>query len=132
MTSTNMVDDCNKINVKTYNVSLLNLGKTITRPNGWANKILYNNKHFSIQTPLCEVMEVDKASVQLKFKLSNNFCYFQFFSNIDEIIMNKLMSSANVLKNIEKNEKNVREAFVRTVGKISDSEAIRWIDHLHG
>jgi len=120
-----MVEDFTKINVKTYNVSLLTIGQTIKRPSGWANKILYNNKNFSIQTPLCEVLEVNTKNqphIHLKFKLSKNFCHFQFFSNIEEIIINKIISSDTILKNIEKKEKNARESFIRTVEKISDSE----------
>ena len=90
-----MEDEYKKIDVKTYNISFLNILKPTSRTTGYNSKIVYNNKDFKIQTPLCTIIDIDtkseKPSILVKFNLSKNFSYFQFFSNIHEIAIEHLL-----------------------------------------
>lgn len=125
-----MEDSTTKLNVKTYNISLLNVSFPLKRKTGYNSKILYNRSDFKIQTPLCTVKEIntkaEKPFILLSFKLSGNFNYFQFFSNIYELCIENLIKYSknpefDILKNVN-GEDEIREAFKPTVEKVSDAE----------
>lgn len=129
-----MSDDDNfvKIDVKTYNLSLFTITNPVKTTAGYFSKILYNNCDFKLQTPLCTVTEVntkiDKPYMFIKFMISVNFNHFQFFSNIYEISIDYLSkymtlnTKIRLLENVANVDEKIREAFVKTANKQSNSE----------
>lgn len=111
-----------RIDVKNYNIGFLNISRSTQRPDGCNSKILYNNKDFKVQTPLCIVKEIDlkcdKPFIKVSFKISSNFNYFQFFSNINELCIEKLTKTWDL------DEDEVRHKFLPTTEKNKDSEMI--------
>jgi hypothetical protein len=123
-----------RIDVKTYNISLINIESPKERNlSNYNSKILYNNNNFNIQSPLCTVIDIDTKSeskyIHMKFNLSSNFNHFQFFSNINELSIEYLKKISknhkyNILTNKNKTEESIRESFIPTTNKLSDSEMI--------
>lgn len=125
-----MTETTEKLDVKNYNISLLNIHNPIKRKTGYNSKIMYKGKDFKVQTPLCTVKDInlksDKPFILLSFKIASNFSYLQFFSNIHELcienlIKNSTNSSYDILKNVN-GEEEVRKAFQTTVKKNNDVE----------
>lgn len=125
-----MSDVVKKIDVKNYNIGLLNVKNPTYRKNGYNSKILYNGKDFKIQTPLCVVKDIstksDKPFILVSFKIATNFNFFQFFSNIHEICIEHLLKYSknpnfDILKNVS-DEEAIRKAFKATVEKQNDAE----------
>lgn len=125
-----MVDIMRKLDVKNYNISLLNIHNPVRRKTGYNSKIMYSGKDFKVQTPLCVVKDInlksDKPFIQLSFKIASNFSYLQFFSNVHELCIENLTKNStnpsyDILKNVN-GEEEVRKAFQATVEKTNDVE----------
>lgn len=120
------------LDIKTYNISMLTINPPVEKKGGYyISDILYNKLNFKFQSPLFKIVKIDlkadKPYMLAKFKLANNFEYYQFFSGIFELCIEHLMKfyghpRMSILKNTDGTEDDVRKNFKTNTDKISDAE----------
>jgi len=86
-----------KLDVKMYNISLLTITPPKKTNGGYNLKILYNNKNFNIQSPLCKIVDINYNSkvsknnyIILSFIIGKNFNHFQFFGVLEHQIVEEM------------------------------------------
>jgi predicted transcriptional regulator len=106
-----------KLNVKNYNYSLLKFLTPKKIKNGYNIKLVYNQKDFVVQSPICTIEEIIDNIIILKFQISNNFNHFQFHFGL-----NKQMVDHVEMKSVEYDFTS--EPFNYSVEKIDDASML--------
>lgn len=117
------------IDIKTFNISSLCILNPVARNNGYGSKLIYDGYDFKFQLPLCIVSNLDENHLLVKFELSENFDYFQFFCSVNELIIKYLIRYStnptySILKNTDGNQDDVRAAFKSTIFKIDTTNIL--------
>lgn len=120
------------IYVPDFNISSFVINPPSKRPKGDYGSVLnYDNNDIIIQTPVCCVNNVDikEDSMNIKFKLSDNFEYFQFFSILHELIIKHLIryygnDNYNILSESSGDPDDIRKRFIPYIRKMNDTEML--------
>lgn len=120
------------IYVPDFNISSFVIHPPVQRPKGDYGSVLnYDNDDIIVQTPVCYVncVNVKENYINIQFKLSDNFEYFQFFSILHELIIKHLIryqgnENYNILGDSSGDPDDIRKRFVPYIKKMNDTEML--------
>jgi len=95
--------------------------------NGYNIDLLYNDKHFGLQSPKCTIEEIiynnnDITNIEISFKINKNFKYYQFFGVFDNILIDYLQNF--VVQHKIMPQKTVSEVFNSGTNSDFNSEKV--------